>query len=148
MTILPYTASVTAFRGPQVCRLAGVTYRQLDYWARTNLIVPSVMDANGSGSQRLYGMRDLIELVVVKQTLDAGLALGMARRVVASLREVSDAHLGEVRILFQSGREEVLLTDETLLEHLRDAEPVSVMIDMDRLIRLVAAREADLLVST
>jgi len=129
-----------------VCRLAGVSYRQLDYWARTNLVRPSVMDANGSGSQRLYSLRDLIELVVVKQTLDAGLALGMARKVIASLRDVDDARLGDVRILFQQGEPEMVLTDEALLECLRDADAVSVMIDMGRLMRLVAVRERDLLV--
>ncbi len=129
-----------------MCRLAGVSYRQLDYWARTNLVRPSVMDANGSGSQRLYSLRDLIELVVVKQTLDAGLALGMARKVIASLRDVDDARLGDVRILFQQGEPEMVLTDEALLECLRDADAVSVMIDMGRLMRLVAVRERDLLV--
>ena len=63
------------YRGPQVCKIVGITYRQLDYWARTDLVRPSVMDANGSGTQRLYSYRDLVELKVIKRMLDAGISL-------------------------------------------------------------------------
>ena len=68
------------YRGPQVCKVVGITYRQLDYWARTDLVRPSVCDANGSGTQRLYSYRDLVELKVVKKLLDAGVSLQRARR--------------------------------------------------------------------
>src|SRR5436853_2311112 len=54
------------FRGPQVCKIVGITYRQLDYWARTDLIRPSIADARGSGTQRRYSYRDLLELKVIK----------------------------------------------------------------------------------
>src|SRR6476620_11750642 len=77
----------SGFRGPQVCKIVGITYRQLDYWARTDLVRPSVMDANGSGTQRLYSFRDLLELRVIKQMLDAGLELRSARKAVESLRD-------------------------------------------------------------
>src|SRR5438045_2398440 len=79
------------FRGPQVCKIVGITYRQLDYWARTDLIRPSVADARGSGTQRKYSYRDLVELKVIKNLLDAGLSLQTARRAIEYLRE----HLGE-----------------------------------------------------
>ena len=59
------------FRGPQVCSLVGITYRQLDYWARTNLLRPSISEARGSGTQRRYSYRDLLELKVIKRLLDA-----------------------------------------------------------------------------
>jgi len=124
-----------------------VTYRQLDYWARTDLVVPSVTEANGSGTQRLYSLRDVIELTVVKQTLDAGLALGAAREVIPAIRQVDDARLGDVRIVFQSGTVQVVTDDAALLEALRDADPITVMVDMGRLVRLLALRERDLLVS-
>ena len=61
------------FRGPQVCKIAGITYRQLDYWARTGLVEPGIRGATGSGSQRLYGFRDILVLKVVKRLLDTGL---------------------------------------------------------------------------
>ena len=74
------------FRGPQVCSLVGITYRQLDYWARTGLLRPSITDANGSGTQRRYSYGDVIELKVIKQLLDAGLKLQQARQAVECLR--------------------------------------------------------------
>jgi DNA-binding transcriptional MerR regulator len=81
----------TGFRGPQVCKIVGISYRQLDYWARTDLIRPSIADARGSGSQRLYSYRDLVELKVIKHLLDAGISLRTARKAIEYLRQ----HLGE-----------------------------------------------------
>ncbi|MCU1492422.1 MAG: putative transcriptional regulator [Acidimicrobiaceae bacterium] len=80
----------TGYRGPQVCAIVGITYRQLDYWARTDLLRPSLADARGSGTQRLYSYRDLLELKVIKQLLDAGLNLREARRAVDCLRRSGD----------------------------------------------------------
>ena len=60
------------YRGPVACTAAGITYRQLDYWARTGLLQPSIRAARGSGSQRLYSFRDILVLKVVKKLLDAG----------------------------------------------------------------------------
>ena len=64
----------------------GISYRQLDYWARTALVVPSVRDASGSGTQRLYSFRDLVVLKVVKRLLDAGVSLQNIRRAIEALR--------------------------------------------------------------
>ena len=79
------------YRGPQVCKIVGITYRQLDYWARTDLIRPSIADAKGSGSQRRYSYGDLLELKVIKSLLDAGVSLRSARKAIDYLR----ANLGE-----------------------------------------------------
>src|ERR1035438_7385121 len=75
------------FRGPQVCSIVGITYRQLDYWDRTGLSCPSLAKARGSGSQRLYSYGDLLELKVIKQLLDGGVNLRQARRAIECLRE-------------------------------------------------------------
>jgi DNA-binding transcriptional MerR regulator len=74
------------FSGPQVCSLVGITYRQLDYWARTGLLRPSLVDAAGSGSKRRYSYQDTLELKVIKQLLDAGVSLQSARRAIDCLR--------------------------------------------------------------
>lgn len=79
------------YRGKVVCSIVGITYRQLDYWARTELIRPSIADAQGSGSQRLYSYRDLVALKVIKSLLDAGVSLQKARKAIDYLRD----HLGE-----------------------------------------------------
>ena len=76
----------SGFRGPQVCKLIGITYRQLDYWARTGLLRPSIADAKGSGTQRLYAYTDVLELKVIKQLLDGGISLQRARKAVECLR--------------------------------------------------------------
>src|SRR5688500_16654078 len=78
---------MTGFRGPQVCKIVGISYRQLDYWARTDLIRPSIADARGSGTQRRYSYRDLVELKVIKGLLDAGVSLQSARRAIEYLRD-------------------------------------------------------------
>jgi DNA-binding transcriptional MerR regulator len=75
------------YRAPQVCRLVGISYRQLDYWARTDLIKPSLQDARGSGSQRLYSFTDVVQLRVIKRLLDAGMSLKRIRQAVEILRQ-------------------------------------------------------------
>lgn len=77
---------LVGFRGPTVCKIVGITYRQLDYWARTGLVVPSVRDAKGSGTQRLYSFDDLVELRVMKRLLDTGVSLQRVRQAVEELR--------------------------------------------------------------
>lgn len=89
------------YRAPLVCRLVGISYRQLDYWARTDLIKPSVQDARGSGSQRLYSFPDVVQLKVIKRLLDAGMSLKRIRQAVEILREQlrSERPLADVTLL-------------------------------------------------
>jgi DNA-binding transcriptional MerR regulator len=74
------------YRGVTACSAAGITYRQLDYWARTGLVEPSIRTASGSGTQRLYGFRDILVLKIVKRLLDAGVSLQNIRTAVDHLR--------------------------------------------------------------
>ena len=76
----------TGYRGVTACQAVGISYRQLDYWARTTLVVPSIRDASGSGTQRLYSFRDLVVLKVVKRLLDAGVSLQNIRKAIETLR--------------------------------------------------------------
>ena len=125
--------SEPGFRGPQVCKIVGITYRQLDYWARTGLVRPSVMDANGSGTQRLYAYRDLVELKVIKQMLDAGISLQSARKAVESLR-VFDEDLASVRIVIQGPNVVLAESDEQVMDLLRGGQGVlSVVLDIEPL---------------
>lgn len=75
------------FRGPETCKLVGISYRQLDYWARTSLVIPSIADAWGSGSQRLYSEWDLRRLYFVKLLVNYGLTLGMCANILQAVRE-------------------------------------------------------------
>ena len=87
------------YRGPTACAAAGITYRQLDYWARTGLVEPSIRPASGSGTQRLYGFRDILVLKVVKRLLDTGISLQQIRSAVAYLREHGTADLAQVTLM-------------------------------------------------
>ncbi|WP_111765015.1 MerR family transcriptional regulator [Nakamurella deserti] len=75
------------YRGPTACQAAGITYRQLDYWARTGLVEPTVRTATGSGTQRLYSFKDILVLKVVKRLLDTGVSLQNIRVAVDHLRD-------------------------------------------------------------
>jgi DNA-binding transcriptional MerR regulator len=121
------------FRGPQVCKIVGITYRQLDYWARTDLVRPSVMDANGSGTQRLYSFRDLLELKVIKQMLDAGISLQSARKAVESLRGFRK-DLASARIVIQGASVVLAENDAQVMDLLRGGQGVlSVVLDVEPL---------------
>ncbi len=87
------------YRGPTACAAAGITYRQLDYWARTGLVEPSVRAAHGSGSQRLYGFRDILVLKVVKRLLDTGISLQQIRTAVQHLRDHGTDDLAQVTLM-------------------------------------------------
>ena len=84
------------FRGPIACNAAGITYRQLDYWARTGLVVPEIRPATGSGTQRLYSFRDILLLKVIKRLIDAGVSLQQIRTAVEHLRARGVQDLTEV----------------------------------------------------
>ena len=112
------------FSGRRTAEIVGITYRQLDYWARTDLVRPSLTDASGSGSRRQYSYRDLLELKVIKSLLDAGIKLEQVRTVFTYLKE----HLGEdvtTANLVISGSGSVLVrTGEELIDALRSGQGV------------------------
>jgi DNA-binding transcriptional MerR regulator len=90
---------LVGYRGPMACTAAGITYRQLDYWARTGLVVPSVRPAKGSGTQRLYSFKDILVLKVVKRLLDTGVSLQNIRTAVDHLRARGVADLAQITLL-------------------------------------------------
>jgi DNA-binding transcriptional MerR regulator len=90
---------LVGYRGPAACQIAGITYRQLDYWARTKLVAPSIRTAHGSGSQRLYSFKDILSLKVVKQLLDAGVSLQNIRVAIDYLRLRGVGDLAKVTLV-------------------------------------------------
>ncbi|MDO4686475.1 MAG: MerR family transcriptional regulator [Corynebacterium sp.] len=87
------------YRVPTACQVAGITYRQLDYWARTKLVVPSIRSAKGSGSQRLYSFRDILVLKIVKGLLDTGISLQNIRLAVEKLHDLGVNDLVEITLV-------------------------------------------------
>ena len=92
-------APIVGYRGATACVAAGITYRQLDYWARTGLVGPSIQGATGSGSQRLYSFRDILVLKIVKRLLDTGVSLQNIRSAVEHLRSRGVADLESMTLM-------------------------------------------------
>jgi DNA-binding transcriptional MerR regulator len=112
------------FRGAQVCSIVGITYRQLDYWARTGLLRPSITDATGSGSQRRYSYRDVLELKVIKRLLDAGLKLQQARQAVECLRGDLGVDLASSQLVLVGSRSVLAHSDGDVVDLLAGGQGV------------------------
>jgi DNA-binding transcriptional MerR regulator len=110
----PVPGQGVGYRGVTACKAADITYRQLDYWARTGLVVPSVRDASGSGTQRLYSFRDIVVLKVVKRLLNAGVSLQNIRKAIETLRQWGEEDLATM----------TLISDGTTVYECRSAEEV------------------------
>jgi DNA-binding transcriptional MerR regulator len=116
-------AEAEGFSGRRTAEIVGITYRQLDYWARTDLVRPSLADANGSGSRRLYSYTDLLELKVIKSLLDAGIRLESVREAFTYMRD----HLGEdvtTANLVIRGSSVLVSTDEELVDVVKQGQGV------------------------
>jgi DNA-binding transcriptional MerR regulator len=111
------------YRGPQVCSIVGITYRQLDYWARTGLLHPSISEARGSGSQRRYSYTDLVQLKVIKRLLDAGVSLQAARRAIECLRSGGD-DLAAANLVIDGSRSVLAHSGEEIIDLLKGGQTV------------------------
>ena len=112
------------FRGPQVCKIVGITYRQLDYWARTDLIRPSIADAKGSGTQRRYSYRDLVELKVIKNLLDAGVSLQLARKGIEYIRQNLGEDIASASLVIDGPKSVLARSDGEVIDLMRKGQGV------------------------
>lgn len=110
------------FRGPVACRAADITYRQLDYWARTGLVVPEIRPAGGSGTQRLYSFRDILLLKVIKRLIDAGVSLQQIRTAIEHLRARGVQDLTEVTLLSDGVSVYECTSDDEVIDLLRGGQ--------------------------
>ncbi len=113
----------SGFSGTKTASIVGISYRQLDYWARTGLVRPSLLDAAGSGSRREYSYRDLLELRVIKNLLDAGIKLASVREVFSYLREHVGSDIASAHIVI-SGSNVVLCDGDQLIDVLKKGQGV------------------------
>jgi len=111
------------YSGTQAAKVVGITYRQLDYWARTDLLRPSLVEAAGSGSRRRYSYRDLLELRVIKTLLDAGIRLESVREVFSYLRQHVGTDIAAAHIVI-SGHQVALCDGDELIDVLRRGQGV------------------------
>ena len=139
------------YRGPQVCKIVGITYRQLDYWARTDLLRPSVSEAKGSGTQRRYSYGDLLELKVIKRLLDAGVSLQSARRAINTLHQNLGLDLASANLVLAGSNTVLARSDGEIIDLLRGGQGVLNMVlplggvkdELDAAIHELRAMEPD-----
>ena len=112
------------YRGPAACNAAGVTYRQLDYWARTGLLEPSVRNPSGSGHQRLYSFRDILVLKVVKRLLDTGVSLQQIRVAVGALRARGVSDLAGITLMSDGASVYECTSDQEVIDLMRGGQGV------------------------
>jgi DNA-binding transcriptional MerR regulator len=112
------------FRGPVACSVVGITYRQLDYWARTGLVTPEIRGAKGSGSQRLYSFRDILILKVIKRLIDAGISLQQIRTAIDHLRARGVNDLSEVTLMSDGVTVFECTSDDEVIDLLKGGQGV------------------------
>jgi DNA-binding transcriptional MerR regulator len=112
------------YRGPTACAAANITYRQLDYWARTGLVEPSIRSATGSGSQRLYSFKDILVLKIVKRLLDTGVSLQNIRTAVDALRARGVDDLARMTLLSDGTTVYECTSSEEVVDLLRGGQGV------------------------
>jgi DNA-binding transcriptional MerR regulator len=127
------------YGGPGVCSIVGITYRQLDYWARTDLLRPSLVDAAGSGSQRRYSYRDLVALKVIKSLLDAGLSLQTARKAIEYLRDHLGEDLASASLVLDGSRSVLVRTGEDIVDVVRQGQGVLNIVPLAGLVEQLDA---------
>ena len=135
--------AVIGYRGPQVCSIVGITYRQLDYWARTGLLVPSISAARGSGSQRRYSYTDLVQLKVIKRLLDASVSLQAARKAIECLRSAGD-DLTTANLVIDDRRSVLAHSGEEIIDLLRGGQTVLNIVPLGGVVSELAAAITDL----
>jgi DNA-binding transcriptional MerR regulator len=119
-----YPVEEIGYRGPQTCKIVGITYRQLDYWTRTDLVIPSIQAATGSGSQRLYSFNDLLQLKVVKSLTDAGASLQKVRQAIDYVRDNLSDDWSQVTIVADGGGVYACTSDAEVVDLLRSGQGV------------------------
>jgi DNA-binding transcriptional MerR regulator len=110
--------------GQRTAEIVGITYRQLDYWARTDLVRPSLADAHGSGSRRKYSYRDLLELKAIKRLLDAGIKLEVVREVFSYMRDNLGEDVSTANLVIQGSRTVLIQTDGELIDLVKQGQGV------------------------
>jgi DNA-binding transcriptional MerR regulator len=117
-------ADAEGYRVPEVCKVVGISYRQLDYWARTGLVTPSVRDAGGSGTQRVYSFQDLVQLKVIKNLLDTGVSLQRIRKAVQYLRQHMRAQPASVTLMSDGVRVYACESEDEIIDLVKRGQGV------------------------
>ena len=78
------------YTGPQVCKIVGISYRQLDHWTTTKLVKASLRNLKGSGHHREYSFEDLLRLKIIMNLRNGGMSLQKIRIALKALQKILD----------------------------------------------------------
>lgn len=140
----PTALSELGFSGRRTAEIVGITYRQLDYWARTDLVKPSLADARGSGSRRMYSYRDLLELKVIKTLLDSGLKLESVRQVFSYMRQNLGEDITAANLVISGTKSVLVRSDGELIDVLKQGQGVLNVLPLANVVEEIDARIVDL----
>ncbi len=132
------------FHGPQVCSIVGITYRQLDYWARTDLVRPELADAQGSGTQRRYSYRDLVRIKVIKELLDSGVNLQTARQAIKYLRSDLGGDWASASLVLNGSGSVLARSGDDLIDLVRHGQGVLNIVPLGNVVDQLDARILEL----
>ena len=118
------------YSGDEARKIVGITYRQLDYWARTNLIRPSLADASGSGTKRRYTYRDLLKLKAIKALIDSGIRLALIRKVFEFLEDKLDEDVVQVNLVIQGSSVMVQRGEDEIIDVIHNGQGVLNILPM------------------
>jgi DNA-binding transcriptional MerR regulator len=133
------------YRGPQACKIVNISYRQLDYWTRTGLVTPSIQQAHGSGTQRLYSFNDLLQLKVIKSLTDAGASLQKVRQAIDYVRDNLRDEWSSVTIVTDGRGVYACTSDAEVVDLLRKGQGVlGAIVAVDRVAKQLEGTLAEL----
>ena len=139
MTTTTEPPAAEGFSGKRTAEIVGITYRQLDYWARTDLVRPSLVDAGGSGTRRKYSYRDLLELKIIKKLLDSGIRLELVREVFAYLQENLGEDVTSANLAISENQAVLVRSDEEIIDLLQKGQGVLNLLALDGVVEQVEA---------
>ena len=134
----------SGFSGARAAEIVGISYRQLDYWARTDLVRPSLVDAKGSGSRRRYSYTDLLELRVIKSLLDAGIKLENVRDIFSYLRDHLNGDVTSANLVIQGSTAVLIESDGELIDLVKKGQGVLNVLPLAGVRQEMDARIRDL----
>jgi DNA-binding transcriptional MerR regulator len=138
------TTMTEGFSGKRAAEIVGITYRQLDYWARTDLVRPSLADAHGSGTQRRYSYRDLVRLKVIKNLLDSGVKLQAARKAIEYIRGDLGDDWATASLVLNGGNSVLVRTGDDLVDVVRHGQGVLNIVSLAQVVDELQASIHDL----